>query len=64
MTNMSPLRGLLGSVIGIVVIGLVATAVFAVAIVVVSTGAGLAGYSNNGNGLRTDRTAIVRSGVY
>ncbi|TYL38514.1 hypothetical protein CV102_11980 [Natronococcus pandeyae] len=38
------LRGLLGSVIGIVVIGLVATVVFAVAIFVVSTGAGLAGY--------------------
>jgi hypothetical protein len=38
------LRGLLGSVIGIVVIGLLATVVFAVAIFVVSTGAGLAGY--------------------
>lgn len=37
-------RGLLGSVIGIVVIGLLATVVFAVAIFVVSTGAGLAGY--------------------
>ena len=37
-------RGLLGSVIGIIVIGLLATVVFAVAIFVVSTGAGLAGH--------------------
>ena len=40
----SILRGLLASVIGILVIGLLATIVFAVAIFVVSTGAGLAGY--------------------
>ena len=38
------LSGLLASVVGIVVIGLLATLVFAVAIFVVSTGAGLAGY--------------------
>ncbi|WP_293032082.1 hypothetical protein [Natronococcus sp.] len=38
------LRGLLGSVIGIVVVGALATVVFTVAIFVVSTGAGLAGY--------------------
>ncbi|MDQ2050606.1 hypothetical protein RBH26_08910 [Natronolimnohabitans sp. A-GB9] len=40
----SVLRGLLASVIGILVIGLLATIVFALAIFVVSTGAGLAGY--------------------
>ncbi|MXV61679.1 hypothetical protein GS429_06295 [Natronorubrum sp. JWXQ-INN-674] len=40
----SILSGLLASVIGILVIGLLATIVFAVAIFVVSTGAGLAGY--------------------
>ncbi|SEH16480.1 hypothetical protein SAMN04487967_2654 [Natronorubrum sediminis] len=38
------LSGLLASVIGILVIGLLATIVFAVAIFVISTGAGLAGY--------------------
>ena len=38
------LRGLLASVVGILVIGLLATIVFAVTIFVVSTGAGLAGY--------------------
>ncbi|RQH01761.1 hypothetical protein [Natrarchaeobius oligotrophus] len=38
------LKGLLASVVGIVVIGLLATVVFAVTIFVVSTGAGLAGY--------------------
>jgi hypothetical protein len=38
------LRGLLGSVIGIIVVGALATVVFTVAIFVVSTGAGLAGY--------------------
>lgn len=38
------LRGLLASAIGIVVVGLLATVVFTVAIFVVSTGAGLAGY--------------------
>ena len=38
------LSGLLASVVGIVVIGLLATIVFAAAIFVVSTGAGLAGY--------------------
>lgn len=38
------LSGLLASVVGIIVIGLLATIVFAVAIFVVSTGAGLAGY--------------------
>ncbi|ELY51423.1 hypothetical protein [Natronorubrum bangense] len=40
----SILRGLLASVIGILVIGLLATIVFTIAIFVVSTGAGLAGY--------------------
>ncbi|AGB38010.1 hypothetical protein [Natronococcus occultus] len=40
----SILRGLLASAIGIVVVGLLATVVFTVAIFVVSTGAGLAGY--------------------
>ncbi|SDJ37751.1 hypothetical protein [Natronorubrum texcoconense] len=38
------LSGLLASVVGIVVVGLLATIVFTVAIFVVSTGAGLAGY--------------------
>ncbi|ELY23381.1 hypothetical protein C500_19664 [Natrialba magadii ATCC 43099] len=38
------MKGLLASVIGILVIGLIATVVFAVTIFVISTGAGLAGY--------------------
>ncbi|RQG92800.1 hypothetical protein EA462_00800 [Natrarchaeobius halalkaliphilus] len=38
------LKGLFASVVGIVVIGLLATVVFAVTIFVVSTGASLAGY--------------------
>ncbi len=37
-------RGLLASVVGILVIGLLATIVFTIAIFVVSIGAGLAGY--------------------
>ena len=40
----SILRGLLASVIGILVVGLLATIVFTIAIFVVSIGAGLAGY--------------------
>lgn len=37
-------KGLLASVIGILVIGLIATVVFAVTMFVISTGASLAGY--------------------
>ncbi|EMA33199.1 hypothetical protein [Halobiforma nitratireducens] len=53
------LGGLFASVVGIVVIGVIATIVFTVTIFVVSTGAGLAGYEPSANYVVLSAALIV-----